>query len=281
MKYFSIKRLVLSLISFAIALTLLLGLFAPFVGVSISFDGMFADASINGFSNIAPSSIHFGEGYYYYAPPILTILSWLVLICSAVSLITIVTTFFTVNDRTLHKILLTFIIICLVVSVIYLVLGIITVTKINDYLDIYLRDSYDIDTYNLINLDVFTKTYIPLIFVVLLFVGYIVVNKVMPSSNNDYKVSKRKAVVKMSEDERLAVLLKYKQLLDEEIINKEEFEKKKKTLLLLEEDEYVAPKTKPVSSDDIKIESIKKYKKLLDDGLITEEEFTAFKSKLL
>ena len=83
-----------------------------------------------------------------------------------------------------------------------------------------------------------------------------------------------------SYSDNLDLLLKYKDLFDNEVISGNEYEEKKKEILK----KLCSPAqiTSAIKmSDDKKIAIIQKYKELFDKGVISEEEFTSAKKQIM
>ena len=80
--------------------------------------------------------------------------------------------------------------------------------------------------------------------------------------------------------DNLDLLLKYKDLFDNEVISQTEYEEKKREILnKLSLPAQITSVGK--MSDDKKVELIQKYKELFDKGVISEEEFKSAKNQLM
>lgn len=279
----NLKKWILYLLTVAIGLSTVIGLSAKLLEVSYL---SLIKISDNGFSYLGFKSDFFdrsfGSGYITLSG----IISWITLLVGIMSIVFTTLMFFKKGEA--KKSFTIFAIACLACTISYCILGFVLKGKMKRSCKEFLYDSgysyYDVQIMKeAISSIIKTKSYIPCIFVAIFFVGLILCDKYLfVEAVVHVPNGKGNPYAKMKEAERVETLLKYKELLDQQIITKEEFDEKRKELLFLTQN---APTNKSVerkkSTDQTKIETIRRYKELLDDGLLTEEEFKKVKEKLL
>ncbi|MCQ2388057.1 MAG: hypothetical protein MJ066_06425 [Clostridia bacterium] len=193
MKNFSIKKLVLIIIAIASSCVLILGLLAPVV------------SSVTGYNVL-------GEKW-----PKDT---------SSISIFIII--------------LKIFVILAIIVGALFLLLSIVSlwIKDYKKYLDICMIWTVAFSCIYMIlgivgcgifsteyGLSVSTEAFLPLIFTGILGIAYIVCGKVLSFEKSESSQGK------MKEEDKIGLMLKYKELLNEKIITEEEFNEKKKELL--------------------------------------------------
>ncbi|MBQ3116537.1 MAG: hypothetical protein IJC07_05865 [Clostridia bacterium] len=305
MKNFSVKKLILSLITFACSLMILLALCYRVSGIVVKgmdmeeLIGPFAkETRASGFNMLA---FGFAEAYkeFLIMPGLMTesfvstfgvlfgVLSVCTLLISVLYMTLSVVFFFIGDERKVRIVLINTLIEGAVALVCYLVLAIIFNASVNNYLEVLIAEEFAPEFAELIKLK--TNLYVPLILHVIFAVGGIICIKVIPSAKKDGGVKSKRlsadAVVK-AEKALVQCFVEYKALLDSDVISATDFMEKKAKLLKFSNEklrqlsgggDYLTL----VTAETEIVELLKLYKKLRDEQVLSDMDYIEKKVALL